>query len=113
MIGVIELDAIAVNKTECHVWTEREELQQKSANFGSTFMSTPRLGCRMRLRIDLETHPPWSRRNVWPLFFLLRGRFGISFPFTGVELDVTSPDVGRKEPGGGVWFIHGRSPAPC
>jgi len=34
MIGVIELDPIMVDETDCHMWTEGEELHQELANFG-------------------------------------------------------------------------------
>ena len=34
MIGVIELDTIAVDETDCDVWVDGEELDEKWADFG-------------------------------------------------------------------------------
>lgn len=84
MIGVIELDAIAVDKTEYHVRTEGEEFQQKLANFGSLFTLTLRQGRRVCHRIDLGIHPTRSRCDAWSLFLPLRGGFRVSFPLPGV-----------------------------
>jgi len=81
MIGVIELDPIMVDETDCHMWTEGEALHQELANFGLL----PRLGRRACLRTDLEIHPPWSGYDTWPLFLPLWDGFRVSFSLPGIS----------------------------
>ena len=84
MVGMIELDTVAVDKADCHMWADEEEFRWAFSNFCQLLASAPGWGCEGHFRIDLVTRPLWGRRNAWPWFLPLWGGFRISFTLPGV-----------------------------